>query len=91
MTNRAEKAVFKNNLLHLTLAEARHGLEEKKFSAVELTKAYLNSMEQHRHLNAYILETREQALDQAKESDARLAKGEGRPLEGIPLAIKDLF
>lgn len=91
MTNLAVKPSLKNDLIHLTLAEARCGLEEKKFSAVELTKAYLDSMEEHRHLNAYILETPEQALEQAKESDDRLAKGEGRPLEGIPLAMKDLF
>lgn len=91
MTNLAVKPSLKNDLIHLTLAEARCGLEEKKFSAVELTKAYLDSMEEHRHLNAYILETPEQALEQAKESDDRLAKGEGRPLEGVPLAMKDLF
>lgn len=91
MTNLAIKPSLKNDLIHLTLAEARRGLEEKKFSSVELTKAYLDSMEDHRHLNAYILETPEQALEEAKECDARLAKGEGRPLEGIPLAMKDLF
>ncbi|MBL8676606.1 MAG: hypothetical protein JNJ47_04180, partial [Alphaproteobacteria bacterium] len=56
MTNLAVKSSLKNDLIHLTLAEARCGLEEKKFSAVELTKAYLSSMEDHRHLNAYILE-----------------------------------
>ena len=91
MTNLAVKPSLKNDLIHLTLAEVRCGLEEKKFSAVELTKAYLDSMGEHRHLNAYILETPEQALEQAKESDDRLAKGEGRPLEGVPLAMKDLF
>ncbi|MBA3814085.1 MAG: Asp-tRNA(Asn)/Glu-tRNA(Gln) amidotransferase subunit GatA [Alphaproteobacteria bacterium] len=82
---------MKNDLVCLTLAEAKVGLHQKKFSAVELTKAYLQAMEQHRSLNAYILETPELALESAKKSDERLAKGEGRELEGIPLAIKDLF
>ncbi len=80
-----------NELIRLTMAEAREGLRSKKFSAVELAKAYLESMAHHKHLNAYILEAPERALEMAKESDQRLAKNEGRPLEGLPIAIKDLF
>src|SRR6516162_10236020 len=49
------------------------------------------AVEQARLLNAYVLETPEIALAQAAESDQRLARGEGRALEGIPLGIKDLF
>lgn len=82
---------LKNELIRLTLYEAREGLRQKKFSSVDLTEAYLDSMKHNRHLNAYILEMSEQALEKAKESDKRLAKGEGRSLEGLPLAIKDLF
>src|SRR5204863_7367365 len=37
------------------------------------------------------VETAEKAREMAKVSDARLAKGEGGPLEGVPLGIKDLF
>jgi aspartyl-tRNA(Asn)/glutamyl-tRNA(Gln) amidotransferase subunit A len=81
----------KTNLIHLTMAEAKEGLKQKKFSAEELTKAYLKEMEVHKHMNAYITELPDQALERARESDQRLAKGEGRPLEGLPLAIKDLF
>jgi aspartyl-tRNA(Asn)/glutamyl-tRNA(Gln) amidotransferase subunit C len=47
--------------------------------------------EDARALNAYVLETPEHALKQAAASDAKLAKGEGGPLEGLPLGIKDLF
>ncbi len=43
------------------------------------------------HLNAYVLPTPELALSQAKEADRRLAKGDARPLEGLPLGNKDLF
>lgn len=80
-----------NELIRLTLAEAREGLLKKKFSAVDLTTAYLAAMEKDRHLNAYILEAPELAVKMAKESDHRLASGEAGPLEGLPLAIKDLF
>lgn len=80
-----------NDLIRLTLVEAKEGLHQKKFSSVELTKAYLKSIENNRHMNAYILETPELALERAKESDQRFAKGEARLLEGLPIAIKDLF
>jgi aspartyl-tRNA(Asn)/glutamyl-tRNA(Gln) amidotransferase subunit A len=42
-------------------------------------------------LNAFVKETPERARGMAQASDARLAKGEGGPLEGLPLGIKDLF
>ena len=42
-------------------------------------------------LNAYVAVTPDKARAMAKASDARLAKGEGGALEGIPLGIKDLF
>jgi aspartyl-tRNA(Asn)/glutamyl-tRNA(Gln) amidotransferase subunit A len=79
------------SLTSLTIAAARDGLKTKQFTASELTDAYLAAMEQARVLNAYIVETPDKARTMAKASDARLAKGEGGPLEGIPLGIKDLF
>jgi aspartyl-tRNA(Asn)/glutamyl-tRNA(Gln) amidotransferase subunit A len=82
---------LKNELIDLTLAQAKEGFLQKKFSSVELTQAYLDAMAHHRSLNAYILETPDLALEHAQLSDQRLAKGEARPLEGLPLAIKDLF
>ena len=78
-------------LTSLTLAEARDRLRNKDISAVELTNAHVVAVAKARALNAYVLETPEQAVSMAKASDARLANGEAGPLEGIPLAIKDLF
>ena len=80
-----------SELTELTLADARDALRAKKISARELVEAHIGAIGKARRLNAFITETADLALAQAKESDARLAKGEGRPLEGIPLAIKDLF
>jgi aspartyl-tRNA(Asn)/glutamyl-tRNA(Gln) amidotransferase subunit A len=74
-----------------TLADARSALGQKKISARELASAFVSAVEGARELNAFVTETPELALEGATESDARLAKGEGRPLEGLPLAIKDLF
>jgi aspartyl-tRNA(Asn)/glutamyl-tRNA(Gln) amidotransferase subunit A len=79
------------DLTALTIAGIRDGLKAKAFSAVELTRAYLAAMEKARSLNAYIVETPEQALAMATQSDARIARGEMGALEGVPLGIKDLF
>ena len=75
----------------LTLAEARDALKAKRLSARELTQAHLDAMGKARVLNAYLLETPDRALAMADASDQKLAAGEARPLEGIPLGIKDLF
>jgi aspartyl-tRNA(Asn)/glutamyl-tRNA(Gln) amidotransferase subunit A len=80
-----------SDLTALTIAAARKELKAKKISATELTHAYLKAMENARALNAYVIETPDHALAMAKASDAKLAKGEGGELEGIPLGIKDLF
>ena len=80
-----------SELTHLTIAEARAGLHKKKFSAAELAEAHLVAIERARALNAFVFETPERAHAMAKASDARIAKGEMHPLDGIPLAIKDMF
>lgn len=78
-------------LTDLTLAAARDGLRKKEFTAREITAAHIAAVEAARPLNAYITETPEKALAMAAASDVRLARGEGLPLDGLPLAIKDLF
>lgn len=78
-------------LTNLTIAQALEGLKKKEFSATELTQAHIKVMEETRSLNAYITETPEQALAQAKASDQKIASGEMRALEGIPVGMKDLF
>jgi aspartyl-tRNA(Asn)/glutamyl-tRNA(Gln) amidotransferase subunit A len=77
--------------VELTLAAQRAALRGRKVSAVELAQAHLAAMEKHRGLNAFITETPDAALADARAADAALAAGDARPLLGIPLAIKDLF
>jgi aspartyl-tRNA(Asn)/glutamyl-tRNA(Gln) amidotransferase subunit A len=76
----------------LSIAEAREALLRKDLSAEELARAHIDAIDRaNEALNAFVLTTPERALEAAKKSDARLRKGEARPLEGIPLGIKDLF
>ncbi|MGC9954580.1 MAG: Asp-tRNA(Asn)/Glu-tRNA(Gln) amidotransferase subunit GatA [Rhizomicrobium sp.] len=74
-----------------TLAEAREAVAARKISSRELTEAFVKAVETGRPLNAFVTETPERALAMAAASDARLANGQAGPLEGLPLAIKDLF
>ena len=78
-------------LTELTMAAARDGLARKEFSARELAAAHVAAVEAIRPLNAFVTETPEQAMAMAAESDARIAQGRAGLLEGLPLAIKDLF
>ncbi len=75
----------------LSIAEARRLLERREISSRELTKACLEGIERAHALNAFTTPTPEAALEMAAAADARTARGEGGLLEGIPLAIKDLF
>jgi len=78
-------------LTDLTISAARDGLAKREFSARELAQAHIAAVEAARALNAFLVETPERALEMATASDGRLRRGEARLLDGIPLAIKDLF
>ena len=80
-----------SELTSLTLKAALDGLASKSFSSAELTAAHVEAVEDARALNAFVVETPEKALEMAKASDARRARGEAGPLDGAPLGIKDLF
>ena len=80
-----------SNPTAMTLAEARDALKAKAISSRELTGAFIQAIEAGRGLNAFITETADVALLMAGESDKRIAEGKAGALEGLPLAIKDLF
>jgi aspartyl-tRNA(Asn)/glutamyl-tRNA(Gln) amidotransferase subunit A len=80
-----------SELTSLTLKAALDGLASKSFSSEELTQAHVEAVAAARALNAFVVETPEKALEMAKASDARRARGEAGALDGAPLGIKDLF
>ena len=81
------------SLTDLTIAAGpRRAAGARHSRAEELTLAHLHAIEAlNPRLNAYLTVSHAQAVDQARAADAALARGEGRALTGIPLAIKDLF
>jgi aspartyl-tRNA(Asn)/glutamyl-tRNA(Gln) amidotransferase subunit A len=80
-----------SELTALTLAEARDAIRAKKISSRELTGAFVSAIEAARPLNAFITEAGDKALAMADAADKRIAGGQMGALEGLPLAIKDLF
>jgi aspartyl-tRNA(Asn)/glutamyl-tRNA(Gln) amidotransferase subunit A len=79
------------NLTDLTIAEAQAGLAQGEFSSKEITEAHITAIEAARDLNAFVTETPERALADAEASDKRRAGGDVGALDGLPIAIKDLF
>ncbi|MBW7922876.1 MAG: Asp-tRNA(Asn)/Glu-tRNA(Gln) amidotransferase subunit GatA [Rubellimicrobium sp.] len=73
----------------LTIAAARDGLRKRDFTAAELAEACLGAMDEARALNAFALETGDEARRQAAAADTRLGAGAAPDLCGIPLGIKD--
>ena len=75
-----------------TLKQLSAELQNKNISSVELTQHFLDRIEKFDgDLNSFITVTKEQALERAKQADDLIAKGEGGPLAGIPIAQKDIF
>lgn len=79
-------------MINLTLTQALEKLNNREISAVELTRAYLDRIEKYgADLNCYITTTPERAMADAAASDARRSAGDALPLDGAPIAMKDLF
>lgn len=75
----------------LSVVDAARLISAGKASSVEVTTYFLDRIESHRDLNAFIEVPREQALAEAARADALRARGEQAPLLGVPIAVKDLI
>ena len=64
------------DLTSMTIAEARDGLANKSFTALELTDAHLEAIEAARALNAFVLETPDHARLMEEGIDGAVAAGE---------------
>lgn len=82
-----------NTILSLTASALSQALQAKELSAVEIATAFASRTESvDGRVQAFLQYDREDLLAQAKASDARRALGECRgPLDGIPVAIKDIL
>jgi aspartyl-tRNA(Asn)/glutamyl-tRNA(Gln) amidotransferase subunit A len=80
-------------LTELSIRDALELLAARKLSPLELTQAHLERITQlDPKLNTFITVTSESALQQARESEAAIMRGEARgALSGIPMAVKDLY
>ena len=74
-----------------SVAELGRALSARQVSAVELAKLYLDRIERHKEMNAFLDVRPEVTLVQARAADARIARGEATPLTGVPVAHKDIF
>ena len=80
------------NLSDLTIHDAKTMLEKKSISSVELTKYYIEKISENKNLNCFITETFDQAIRMAEKSDSKISSGDELGImEGIPIAMKDLF
>ena len=77
------------DITNQSLSEIIDNVKTKKISSTDLTKTYIKNIESAKKLNAFVTTTFDQALDKAKQFDAK--PNYDQLLPGIPLAIKDLF
>ena len=79
------------DITKLTLLETKEKLLKKEFSSKELTQTFIDKIEKEDKYNAYITKNFENAIQKAEECDKNIAKGEVKQLEGLPIAVKDIF
>ncbi|MBI2865248.1 MAG: Asp-tRNA(Asn)/Glu-tRNA(Gln) amidotransferase subunit GatA [Chloroflexi bacterium] len=81
-----------NDLWRLSIHEARQTLAKREISSVELTQSVIQRIgEVENRVKSYVTVTADLALAQASKADGRIAAGDGLPLTGIPVAIKDVL
>ena len=74
-----------------SVAQLATALRDRQVSAVEAAQHFLDRARTHGDLGAYLAIDEELTLRQARTSDERRAAGSAGPLEGVPVAHKDIF
>lgn len=82
---------YVNSIEKLTAVKILHDLKAGLISPVALVDHMLARIESRKHLNAFITTCNQYAMERAKQSFDRIAKGEPRRLEGLPIALKDMY
>ncbi len=78
------------NLTKLTINKARTLLDDKEISALELTKLYLDRIDDlDSQVASFLSVNYENAIEQAKQADYDISQGNSNILTGIPMQIKD--
>jgi aspartyl-tRNA(Asn)/glutamyl-tRNA(Gln) amidotransferase subunit A len=80
-----------SGLTSKTIAELRDGFRSGEFNAREIAESFNAAVAAAKSLNAYTVETPDDALAAAEAADKARGSGDAPPLAGIPLGIKDLF
>src|SRR5258705_13648881 len=87
-----EYALAKSEWSFKTAIELSTALAAKKVSAVELAQDAISRIERHdARINAICVRDFERGLDAARAADTARARGEPRPLLGIPLTVKESY
>ncbi|MBF8246542.1 MAG: Asp-tRNA(Asn)/Glu-tRNA(Gln) amidotransferase subunit GatA [Rickettsia sp.] len=82
---------MEENLVKITIKDAIRKLQNKEISVVDLVQAHISQILKNKKLNAYITYDFDLAIEQAKISQSRYDNNTSRMLEGIPIAVKDVF
>jgi len=81
-----------SDLTDLTMVEAKALMDKKELSPIELTERYIKAAERgQKATNAFVTPTFDRAIDAAKASQARYDAGQAGPMDGLPIAMKDLY
>src|SRR5882762_5199217 len=87
-----EHTLAKSEWSFKTAIELSAALAAKKVSAVELAQDAISRIERHdARINAICVRDFERGLDAARAADTARARGETRPLLGIPLTVKESY
>ena len=79
-----------NEIVNLSLIETIALIKNKKVSVKEVVEAYINQLDSTEKYNMISEKNYDEALDLANKIDSKKSQ-EMRPLEGIPIAVKDIF